>query len=209
MRRFASVLAFTLACGGRETPPPASTAPAPSAEPSASASASASASPSPGPSAAPVASTPADVGTIGLQGTGEGAGGSGDGIGLSSRGDGHGGLGSTHPAGPMVRQGALTVNGRLPPEVVGRIVRQNFGRFRLCYAEALRKKPTLAGKIVVRFDIATDGAVSQSTRDRSTDLPDADMVACVLKAFGPLSFPQPEGGVVHVTYPLIFAPKQP
>jgi len=35
------------------------------------------------------------------------------------------------------------VNGRLPPEVIQRIVRQKFGRFRLCYEQNLRMQPSL------------------------------------------------------------------
>ena len=38
--------------------------------------------------------------------------------------------------------GAATTKGRLPPEVIQRIVRGNFGRFRTCYGAA---KPGLAG----------------------------------------------------------------
>jgi hypothetical protein len=55
---------------------------------------------------------------------------------------------------------ALTINGRLPPETVLRIVRQNFGRFRFCYEEGLARKPTLSGRVAVNFVIDRAGAVS-------------------------------------------------
>ena len=107
---------------------------------------------------------------------------------------------------PSLRQGATQVTGRLPPEVIQRIVRQNFGRFRLCYENALRAKPTLEGRVAIKFTIGTTGAVT-STADGGSDLPDPTVITCVKKGFSNLSFPQPEGGgTVIVVYPIIFAP---
>src|SRR5689334_9657332 len=51
--------------------------------------------------------------------------------------------------------------GRLPPEVIQRIVRQNFGSFRLCYENSLRNCPNLQGRVAVRFVIDSDGSVKQ------------------------------------------------
>jgi len=106
---------------------------------------------------------------------------------------------------PSLRQGATQVNGRLPPEVIQRIVRQNFGRLRLCYENGLRTDPKLAGRVSVRFVIDRSGAVT-SAQDGGSDLPNAGVVACVVRAFGNLSFPQPEGGIVTVVYPIVFNP---
>jgi TonB family protein len=164
------------------------------------------------------------AGGLGLSGLGEGAGGRGEGIGLGTIGTlGHGadtgrGQGFGHgfgpgdhrakPSGktPKIRMGAISVNGRLPPEVIQRIVRQSFGRFRLCYEKGLEKNPTLEGRVVVQFNIERDGSVSSVGSATSTDLKDANVVACVTKGFTALSFPQPEGGIVKVTYPISFAP---
>jgi Ca-activated chloride channel family protein len=121
-------------------------------------------------------------------------------------GNGHGRLGGAHQTpSPTLRQGTTQVNGRLPPEVVQRIVRQNFGRFRLCYENGLRTNPNLMGRIAAKFVIDRSGAVS-STQDNGSDLPDQVVVACVVRSFSNLSFPQPEGGVVNVVYPIIFSP---
>ena len=97
----------------------------------------------------------------------------------------------------------LGVSGRLPPEVIQRIVRQNFGRFRLCYENGMRGNPSLAGRVAVRFVIGRDGAVS-NVGNGGSDLPDAAVVSCVVRAFYGLSFPQPDGGIVTVTYPIVF-----
>ena len=42
--------------------------------------------------------------------------------------------------------------------------------------------------------------------DGGSDLPDADVVGCVLRAFETLEFPPPVGGKVTVVYPVLFAP---
>ena len=124
----------------------------------------------------------------------------GSGIGLGNIG---GALGST--TGPPIKQGSTQVNGRLPPEVIQRIVRQNFGRLRLCYEQGLKTNPALSGRVKIRFVITRTGDVSD-VRTEGSELPDRSVVACVAKAFGNLSFPQPEGGIVTVVYPLVFGP---
>lgn len=107
--------------------------------------------------------------------------------------------------GPSVRMGAVSISGRLPPEVIQRIVRQNFGRFRLCYENGLRNNPNLQGRVSVRFVIGRDGAVSNVSNGGS-DMPDGGVVSCVVRAFNGLSFPQPEGGIVAVVFPIMFSP---
>ena len=159
------------------------------------------------------------AGGLGLSGVGEGGGGRGEGIGLGNVGtlghgagtgqgfgNGHGRLGGGHTTkSPTIRQGATQVNGRLPPEVIQRIVRQNFGRFKLCYETGLRTNPNLQGRVAVKFAIDRTGAVSTAS-DGGSDIPDQSVVSCVVRGFGNLSFPQPEGGIVTVVYPIIFNP---
>ncbi len=160
-------------------------------------------------------------GGLGLSGIGEGGGGRGEGIGLGNIGglghgsgtgtgqgfgSGHGRLGGSHKTrAPKVRMGATSVNGRLPAEVIRRIVRQNFGRFRMCYEQGLGRNPNLEGRVGVRFVIGRDGAVS-NVGNGGSDIPDSGVVSCVISAFYGLSFPQPEGGIVTVTYPIMFSP---
>jgi hypothetical protein len=136
------------------------------------------------------------IGRIGTIGPGMGKDGWGRGHSLPS--------GSHNPRVPTIRPMATTVSGRLPPQVIQRIVRQNFGRFRMCYTQALGRNPNLEGRIPVRFVIGRDGAVTNVSA--GGDLPDAQVRACVQSAFYGLSFPQPEGGIVTVTYPLMFSP---
>jgi hypothetical protein len=169
-----------------------------------------------------------------LSGTGEGGGGRGEGIGLgtigtighadgiaglgtggagtslSGVGFGHGGRGGGRQArSPSLRWGEWFGGwiGRLPAEIVQRTIRANFGRFRACYESGLRRNPTLAGRVSTSFVIGRDGAVS-SAANAGSDLRDAAVVSCVVRAFYGISFPQPEDGIVTVTYPIVFTSQQ-
>ncbi len=159
------------------------------------------------------------AGGLGLSGLEQGGGGLGHGIGIgrigtcmgtNCGGDGTGNsmgrLGGTYkPHGVSIHQdGITTVSGRLPPEVIQRTVRQNFGRFRQCYESGLRSNPNLAGRVMARFVIGRDGAVSNVSA--GGDLPDATVKSCVASAFYGLSFPTPEGGIVTVSYPIMLTP---
>jgi len=41
----------------------------------------------------------------------------------------------------------------------------------------------------------------------ASHLPDPEVRACVVRAFAGLSFPEPEGGIVTVVYPLLLTPE--
>lgn len=151
---------------------------------------------------------PGDVfghGGLGLSGIGE-SGGRPEGIGLGTIGTGFGRSGrlgrGANP--PRVRTGATNVSGRLPPDVIQRIVRRNFGRFRLCYENALRTDPDVAGRISVRFVIGSDGSVSSVSH--TGEIADEAFTSCITRQFHALSFPAPEAGIVTVSYPLVFIP---
>jgi hypothetical protein len=145
------------------------------------------------------------VGGLGLSGVGEGDGGGGEGIGL-----GHfGGLGGRPDGGPAkvprVRAGTVQVTGRLPQVVIQRIVRQNYGRFRLCYESGLRKNAKLQGRVQVTFVIDRNGDVDKAA-DAGSSLPDPRVIQCIVQGFNNLSFPKPEEGTVTVSYPVLLNP---
>jgi hypothetical protein len=107
---------------------------------------------------------------------------------------------------PKVRMGASTVNGDLPPEVVQRIVRQNFVSFRTCYERALERTPDVSGLVRIGFTIARDGSITD-VRDAGSKLPDRGMIDCLRTAYSDLNFPQPtDGEVVNVVMPMFFCP---
>jgi len=109
---------------------------------------------------------------------------------------------------PKVKMGATTViyGGRLPPEVIRRIVRQQQPTFRECYQQALAQAPGLAGRVVVKFIIHRDGRVGNVQPSSEPPTLNQRMVECVASVFRAMTFPQPEGGLVTVSYPLVFKP---
>ncbi|HXK20065.1 MAG TPA: AgmX/PglI C-terminal domain-containing protein [Polyangiaceae bacterium] len=161
-------------------------------------------------------------GGLSMSGIGQGGGGKGFGVGmgdigtcsgLNCYGKGPGGfardIGRTGPDHKKYEfhvrpDGNTSISGHLPADVIQRIVRQNFGRFRNCYEVGLRSNPNLEGRVTARFVIGRDGAVSNVSA--GGDLPDAGVRSCVASAFYGLSFPSPDGGIVTVSYPIMLTP---
>ncbi len=109
------------------------------------------------------------------------------------------------PPTSLVREGPTRMSARLPVEVVRQVVGRNLARIRRCYDLALAANPTLSGRVIVKLVIGPDGLVAR-TADGGSDLPDPDVIACVLQVFGTVRFPAPDGGPVNVVYPLVFQP---
>lgn len=95
--------------------------------------------------------------------------------------------------------------GRLPPEQIQSTVRGQYGIFRKCYEAGLARNPNLEGRVIVRFVIDREGAVSLSNLKEST-LPDEQATKCIVDGFRALTFPRPDGGIVTVVYPIMFSP---
>jgi hypothetical protein len=155
------------------------------------------------------------VSGVALSGVGEGGGGKGTGIVLdhvhtdaTAMGTGHGHL-ERHHVGPICHLPIVTAIScyRIPPEIIQRVVRGSLGRFRACYADGLKKDPTLAGRVVTKFVIARDGSVAAAS-DGSSDLADQDVRACVQRAFMSLEFPANPDNVATVTYPIVMSPEE-
>ena len=113
--------------------------------------------------------------------------------------------GSDAPASRKRDDGKTSVNGRLPPEVIQRIIRGRYANFRSCYDQGLGRDPNLIGRVTVRFVIGRDGTIT-SIEPVCTSMPDREVVRCVTEEYKPLTFPQPEGGIVTVVYPIMFSP---
>jgi outer membrane biosynthesis protein TonB len=107
-----------------------------------------------------------------------------------------------------IKQGTLEERpstGILDEKAVIATVRKGLPAIRNCYQKALKKNPTLQGKISVEFTIGPSGRV---TAVKATDdsLGDASVTACVLGKFKSLKFDKPAGGSVKFVYPLMFKP---
>ncbi len=132
-------------------------------------------------------------GLIGAKGTLDGA-------------SGYGGSFGPPPTSLTVQTGAPLILGALERSLVDAVIQKHLGALRYCYQRRLLDQPQLAGKVVVKFVIAKDGAVSTAAIKSST-MNNQEVETCVAGRFRRMLFPQPEGGgVVVVTYPMIFAP---
>jgi hypothetical protein len=103
------------------------------------------------------------------------------------------------------RLDAGRIRSRLPPAVIQRIVREKYPLFRACYEDGLRRDPHLKGRISIRFVIEGDGTVSHVSNE-SSEIGDAEFLRCMNDRCKDLCFPQVEGGIVTVVYPLMFSP---
>jgi TonB family protein len=95
--------------------------------------------------------------------------------------------------------------GTLAALAIQDVVRAKFRRFQSCYEDGLARNRKLEGRVSVRFIIDESGAVRHVT-NASSDLPDDDVIQCVLQAFRTLRFAPPVGGTVSVVYPIFLAP---
>jgi hypothetical protein len=110
------------------------------------------------------------------------------------------------PKASKLKLGAVQGEG-LPAEAVTRVVHHHLGALRLCYETGLLYNPSLQGRVGVRFAVDGNGNVT-SAENGGSDLPDGDVVTCVLKTFRKLSFPRPERGPVEVSVPILFDPPE-
>jgi hypothetical protein len=94
---------------------------------------------------------------------------------------------------------------RLSPEHIRRVIRSHFAVLRRCYENALARDYGATGRTETRFVIGPKGSVSEAHTTLSGHLP-PEMGACMDAAFRSLTFDAPTGGVVTVTYPIVFSP---
>lgn len=94
--------------------------------------------------------------------------------------------------------------GEIDARGVASRIRARVGAVRACYERALRERPTLAGRLTVRFTIGAEGRV---TSIRPEGLPEAPEVGvCVANVIRRIEFERPAGGAVEFSFPLTFAP---
>jgi hypothetical protein len=153
-------------------------------------------------------------GGLGFQGTGTGGGGTG-------------GYGRIHGLGKIDTGGGVGVRARMGHKKARRVgkigvgqgaaqgfcsrgdisknVRMRAGAIRACYEQQLQIKPTLAGKITIRWTIHLDGSVKDAAIQTSS-MSNAAVESCILRAIRRIRFKKPEGGVCIVSWPFVFNP---
>ena len=155
--------------------------------------------------------------TRGGKGHGPGGGGNVDGDFVSERGPIN--TGTNRPGGSCVGPGChgsgpkpVTVgfasptgdiNG-LTAEEIDRVVRARAGIFRACYQHELNRNPGIGGKLVIKFSINGEGAVTSASTGSGNGLHNEDVESCVKANVMKLKFPA-KGGTSNVNYPFVFS----
>jgi TonB family protein len=160
------------------------------------------------------------VGGLAHFGRRRGGGGDGDTIGMSALPTiGKGGL---DPSGDYGRRVALLRDtkrevrvdtptpevklvGTIDKEIVRRVIRHHLNEVKFCYDKELMRRQDIAGRVVARFLIDTNGRVAASAIESST-LAAPAVDRCIAEAVRRWEFPKPPGGVVSVSYPFQFKP---
>lgn len=116
------------------------------------------------------------------------------------------------PPGPAVPPpGALTTdNYGLNREVVRRVIYVHINQIRHCYQLALSKQPTLAGRLVVIFEINPKGRVDDLLI-AETALEAPALLQCIGDTMRGWEFPAAPyySGNVRIVYPFVLKPKVP
>lgn len=99
--------------------------------------------------------------------------------------------------------------GRFDVRSVLAMIRTRQSAMRACYDRELRSRPTLGGRLRVRFTIAPDGRVSEP-RAIEDSLEDGAVAQCVVRVVNGFRFaPGPAGGSVTYAFTFAFAPQPP
>lgn len=113
----------------------------------------------------------------------------------------HRGTGRTVLAG-----GQPVILGSVGRGAVDEVIRRHINPLRHCYQRELSKHPGVSGKVVIKFTIARDGAVSAASV-RSTTMHNPSVEECVVGRFWRMRFPEPGAGTIAlVSYPFLFRP---
>jgi hypothetical protein len=110
--------------------------------------------------------------------------------------------------GKMKRGSAAVTGGSgvLSPDAVRSTVGRAIGGIKACYERALRRNPTLGGRVTINFTIGGGGRVVSASA--ANDTLGTAVSGCIVTRFRSLRFPPPEGGNVTFSYPFFFQPAQ-
>jgi hypothetical protein len=76
-----------------------------------------------------------------------------------------------------------------------------------CFEPGRKRDPKPRGHVNIKFTIGQSGKAG-AVQDQGSNLPDAQVIACVVKVIKSLHFTKPEGSVT-VVYPFIFHSSEP
>jgi hypothetical protein len=122
----------------------------------------------------------------------------------SSQVEGAAGRGATtappsHPA--ELKAGRIAVSGRLAPDAIRAVMRDEFGRFRECYGTLPEPRPVVLSTL--NFTIGAAGNVTTGHVDSEAS---PVLGQCLERVMLAMRFPAPKGGDVSVEYPMQLSP---
>jgi hypothetical protein len=88
---------------------------------------------------------------------------------------------------------------------LGAFVRARMGLVKACYENALKRNPSLKGKISFRFTILETGALADIATAQNS-LGSAEVAACIMNTMRSWRMPFKPSGPVTVEYPFVFQP---
>lgn len=86
--------------------------------------------------------------------------------------------------------------------VIGTYIRSHLGGIEECYSRRLEVRPDLRGRLVLRFEIESDGAVADAT---AAGIKDQPLIQCVLDQMRGWRFEKP-ASPLQVAYPINLQP---
>jgi len=97
-----------------------------------------------------------------------------------------------------------SVKGSIDRDTVAKVINEHANEMRGCYERALMRDPNIgAGKVLLEWTIVPAGVVGD-VRTKMATLKSAEVTSCLLDVLKQMQFPKPEGGLVIVTYPILF-----
>jgi TonB family protein len=88
---------------------------------------------------------------------------------------------------------------------LGAFVRARMGLIKACYENALKRNPSLKGKISIRFTILETGALADITTAQNS-LGSAEVASCIMNTMRSWRTQFRPSGPVTVEYPFVFQP---
>jgi TonB family protein len=88
---------------------------------------------------------------------------------------------------------------------LGAFVRARMGLIKSCYENALKRNPSLKGRVVIRFTILATGGVADVGASQSS-LGSPDVATCIMDTMRSWRTPFRPAGPVTVEYPFLFTP---
>jgi len=114
-----------------------------------------------------------------------------------------GSVGGEKKINAVVKDQPPSVDGELDPSVVSKEVKRRIGAIKACYERALKRNPTLSGKVVLYWTITEAGTVASVDIEQDT-LNDSEVTNCIKSLVKGWRFPRPAGGSVDVSFPFLF-----